>query len=116
MVKTLVKKIYEATIVLKSNVGEDDLERIISQVEATIKNNGGTIVRTEDPNRRRFSHKINGIKEGYYISLVFNSSSELPNILKRNLAVSDDILRYMIIRKEEIKPGVKLPNTAQISR
>ena len=57
----------------------------------------------EEPSRKRFTHKIKGFKEGYYVSVLFNSPPEAPNMLKRALSISDDVLRYAIVKKENHK-------------
>lgn len=102
MIKAPVKNLYEVILVLKS-MSDEELEKNISQVESAIKNYGGSIVKVDDPIRRRFTHKIKGFKEGYYIHIQFNSPPELPNILKRTLAIADDVLRYIVTRKNIIK-------------
>ena len=100
MLKAPVKNTYEVVIILKANVSDEDLEKNISQVTSAIKNYGGNVVKVDDPVQRKFTHKIKGTKEGLYISILFNSPPELPNTLKRTLSIADDILRYVVIRKE----------------
>ena len=100
MLKAPVKNTYEVVIILKANISDEDLEKNISQVTSAIKNYGGNVVKVDDPVQRRFTHKIKGAKEGLYISILFNSPPELPNTLKRTLSIADDILRYVVIRKE----------------
>ena len=100
MLKAPVKNTYEVVIILKANISDEDLEKNISQVTSAIKNYGGNVVKVDDPVQRKFTHKIKGIKEGLYISILFNSPPELPNTLKRTLSIADDILRYVVIRKE----------------
>jgi small subunit ribosomal protein S6 len=100
MVKTVIKNTYEVNVVFKGNLSEDELEKNITQIESTIKSSGGAVSKIEDPLRRRFTHKMKGIKEGFYVNFIFTSPPELPNTLKRNLSISDDVLRYMVIRKE----------------
>ena len=103
MVKTIVKNLYELVVILKSNLSNDDLEKNIVQYESAIKSYGGSVVRVEEPVRRKFTHKIKSFKEGFYVSILFNSSPELPNTLKRILAIADDVLRYIIVGKENLK-------------
>ena len=101
--KSPVKNLYETIIILRPNLGDEDIGKSISLLETSIKNYGGSIVKIDDPVRRKFTHKIKGFKDGFYISVLFNSPSELPNTLKRTLAISDDVLRYVVVRKEAIK-------------
>ena len=85
MQKAPVKNLYEVIVIVKSSVGDDGLEKNIMQLEAAIKNYGGSVVKIEEPSRKKFTHKIKGSKEGYYVSVLFNSPPELPNTLKRTL-------------------------------
>ena len=103
MLKTPVKNLYDLLVVIKPNINDDDVDKNIDQIESSIKNYGGTIVKTEDPSRKRFTHKIKGFKEGYYVSILFNSPSEAPNMLKRTLSISDDVIRHVIVKKENKK-------------
>lgn len=99
MLKTSIKNSYEVNVILKPTLSDDEIEKNVNQVETTIKNGGGTVTKIDEPVRRRFTHKIGGAKEGFYISFLFNAPSELPNTLKRNLSISDDVLRHIIVKK-----------------
>ncbi len=99
MVKTAVKNTYEVNVIFKSNISEDEIEKNIAQIESTIKNGGGSVTKVDDPLRRKFTHKINNLKEGYYVNINFTAAPELPNTLKRSLSISDEVLRYMIVKK-----------------
>ena len=100
-VKAIVKNSYEALIVFTPGLSEKDLVEAVQQIESAIKNNGGTISKVDEPIRKRFTHKIKNFKDGYYISMYFDSPPEVPNILKRSLSISDNVLRYVLIRKEK---------------
>ncbi len=100
MLKAPVKNLYEVLVVIKPNINDNDLDKNITQIESSIKNYGGTIVKIDEPMRKRLAHKINGFKEGFYVSILFNSPPEAPNLLKRSLSISDDVIRHVIIKKE----------------
>ena len=100
MVKTQIKNIYELLIILRPTLSEGDLEKNIQQIETAIKNHGGTVVKTDKPYRSKLAHKIKEFKDGFYVDLIFNAPPELPNILKRTLSITDDVLRYMIVKKD----------------
>lgn len=101
------KNLYEVIVVFKANINDDELEKNISQLDTAIKNYGGNIIKIDEPIRRTFTHKIKGQKDGYYVSVVFNSPPELPNVLKRTLSIADDVLRYIIVRKDDTKENLK---------
>lgn len=100
MIQALTKHLYELLVILKPNLTDDELEKNITQLETAIKNYGGTIVKIDDPSKKRFTHKVKNLKEGFYISIIFSAPPELPNTLKKTLSIADDVLRYIVIRKE----------------
>jgi small subunit ribosomal protein S6 len=100
MLKTAVKNLYELLVIIKPNINDDDLDKSITQIESSIKNYGGSIVKTDEPLRKRVAQKIKGFKEGYYVSILFNSPTEAPNLLKRSLSISDDVMRHVIVKRE----------------
>ncbi len=99
--KELVKNLYEVVLALKANISDDDLEKNISQITSSIKNYGGNVIKVEDPVHRKFTHRMKGAKEGFYVSILFNSPPDVPNTLKRTLSIADDVLRYSLIRRED---------------
>ena len=102
-IKAPSKNSYELLIVIKSNLSDEDIEKNISQTESAIKSYGGAIVRIDEPVRKRFTHKMKGCKEGIFVSILFNSPPEAPNTLKKTLAIADDILRYILVKRESLK-------------
>ena len=80
--KAPVKNLYETIIILKPNLGDEDIEKNISLLGTSIKNYGGSVVKVDDPVRRKFTHKIKGFKDGFYISVLFNSPSDPIEIIK----------------------------------
>lgn len=101
MSTTAIKNTYELFFTLKPTLGEDELEKNIVQIENSIKNYGGEIIRSDQPMRSRFAHKMKGFRDGYYVSLIFNSNGEVPNLLKRALSISDAVLRHIIVVKKD---------------
>ena len=100
-VKTIQKNKYELTLILKPDLSEDALKKVLSQVESSVKNFGGEILSVAEPQLKRFTHKIKNVKDGFYVTILFNSPPDLPNTLKKSLLVIDEILRFVLIGKEE---------------
>lgn len=102
-IKAPVKNLYEVVIVLKANISDEALDKNVTQVISAIKNYGGSVIKIDEPVYRKFTHRIKNTKDGFYVSILFNSSPEVPNTLKRTLTISDEILRYIVVRKENQK-------------
>lgn len=100
-IKIVQKNKYELTLILKPDLSEDALNKVLAQVESSIKSFGGEVVTTTEPQLKRFTHKIKNVRDGFYITMLFNSAPDLPNTLKKSLSIVDEILRFVLIGKEE---------------
>ena len=99
-VKKEQKSLYEATVLLAPTLNEKGLEKVVEQIEDSIKNFGGDIVNAEQPSHKKLTFKIKGHKDSFLYSVLFKSKPDLPNAIRRSLAINDDILRSMIVKKE----------------
>ena len=95
------KNTYEAIIVLNPNMNDNELDKSISEIESAIQSYSGNIIKTDELQKRRLTHKIDGNKDGIILSIHFNSPPEAPNTFKRTLSINDNVLRHIIIRKSQ---------------
>ena len=50
--------------------------------------------------KRRLAYPINYKTEGYYVLTTFSAAPEFPRELERNFNNDENILRYLVVRKE----------------
>jgi len=75
-------------------------DAVIETVKGIIED-GGEVVQTEEIGLRRLAYPIQKKHDGYYVLVDFNAPPELPKELDRRLRISDDVIRHIIISKEE---------------
>lgn len=92
---------YEIMYIIKPDLDEEKLEAVIAKFGAIIDNNGGEIISTDKWGKRRLAYEINDYREGVYILVNFKGEAAVPQELDRVMKITDDILRFMIINKEE---------------
>lgn len=92
---------YEVLYILNS---EQDDETIAAQAEkfaGLVTANGGEIVKMDKWGRRRLAYPINFKNEGYYVLMNIKAGSELPAELERNFRISDEVMRYIVVKLED---------------
>ena len=92
---------YEVLYIL--NADQDD-EVIAAQAEKfsnLVVANGGEVVKLDKWGRRRLAYPINFKNEGFYVLMNIKAASELPTELERNFRISDEVMRYMVVRLED---------------
>ena len=92
---------YEAMYILKAGSDDEAITATVTKFEDVVKNGGGEIVKTDRWGKRRLAYEVNGVNEGYYILMTFKSPSSAAQELERILKIHDDVVRHLIIKKDE---------------
>ena len=91
---------YEVMYIIKT-MDEEATNAVISEFEALITNNGGTVEKIDRWGKKRLAYEINDCLEGFYCLVHFAAEAAVVTELDRVMKITDEILRHMIIRKGE---------------
>ena len=91
---------YEILFVLAAALDDEKKEAAIETVKGIISD-GGEVTSVDVWGLRRLAYPIEKKHEGYYVLVEFNAPSDLPKELDRRLRISDDVIRHIIINKDE---------------
>lgn len=92
---------YELLLVVKPDMEDEQREALFTRFQDIIKNDGGEIGEVDEWGKRKLAYPINYINDGYYILLNFKANPDLPTELERNFRISEDVIRFMITKKDE---------------
>lgn len=92
---------YELMYIIKPELDEERLTGVIEKFTNLINTNGGEVVTTDKWGKRRLAYEIKDYREGIYILVNFKGEAGTAQELDRVMKISDDILRFMILNKEE---------------
>ncbi len=105
---------YELVLVAQPELEDEGVSDLVAQVTSLITQQGGQVTRVgqladrsgkiappENWKRRKFAYPIRKFREGYYA--IFRLQAEAPALteLERWLRLSEDVLRYLLVRTEE---------------
>ncbi len=91
---------YEAVLIFKPDMSDQDRTELFERFKSVIEENG-EVTNVDDWGKRRLAYEINYIREGYYYIVEFKSLPDHIKEFERRLRLSDFIIRYMVIRKED---------------
>jgi small subunit ribosomal protein S6 len=94
--------IYDLTLLLASEAGEDQRAKILADVESAITGAGGSIERNDDWGRRPLAYEIRHQPEAEYHLLQFTGPPALIEELSHTLRIADGVLRFRVIK---VRPG-----------
>jgi small subunit ribosomal protein S6 len=92
---------YEMVYIIKPDLEEEQVNEVVEKFSALISKDGGEVVAVDNWGKRRLAYEIKDFREGNYFLVTFKGSSVTARELDRVLKISDEILRFMILRKED---------------
>ena len=63
-------------------------------------NNAGKVEDVQEMGRRKLAYDIGKNTEGYYVVFTFEAKPELIAELERNYRITDEIIKFITIRKD----------------
>ena len=94
---------YETVTIVKPQLSDGEVAEFINTLKEFITKAGGEIVSEEKLGRRRFSHEINTVRDGFYVFLKFRALPVFIKTWDEMAKLNDNILRSMVMASIEIK-------------
>jgi small subunit ribosomal protein S6 len=91
---------YEVMFVIDSALEDAKKEATVETVQSIIAADG-EVQKVDVWGMRKLAYPIQKKEEGYYVVMEFQGSAALPKELDRKLKISDNIIRHIIINKDE---------------
>ena len=92
---------YEIMYIQRPEVEEEKRKSNSERFHAIITDRGGEITKVNDMGKRRLAYEINKIRDGYYVLTNFQANPDAVNELERIMKISDDVIRYLIVREDD---------------
>jgi small subunit ribosomal protein S6 len=94
-----MRKAYELTFIVRIDPNEEVMNNTVGQVQTWVEAaNLGQVTKVDRWGRRKLAYQIDNQRDGFYVCMSADMDpTNLPE-LERNLKLSNEILRYLIIR------------------
>src|SRR3989344_4621665 len=94
---------YELAYHINSNLEEAEVKNLIQQVEALVTQNGGTVSSSREAKKVHLSYPIDHQHFAFMCVMDFSGPAEMLEGINDQLKLQEGILRFLIIRKPEVK-------------
>ena len=91
---------YESIIIINPNCTDEALKALEDKVTGLINENG-KVESVENMGKKRLAYDIKKNKEAFYMLFNFEAKPESIVELERNYRITDDILKFIVVRKED---------------
>ncbi len=91
---------YESVIIINTNITEENRKKVIDKITDLI-NLKGKVEKVEELGKKKLAYEIKNNTDGYYVLFYFESESEFIIELERVYRITDEILKFIVVRKDE---------------
>ena len=91
---------YESIIIINPNCTEEAIKALESKVTGLINKNG-KLESVENMGTKKLAYEIKKNKEAFYMLFNFEAKPDSIAELERNYRITDDILKFIVVRKEK---------------
>ena len=102
---------FEIVLVLNPDLDESAAKAEIAKITETIKAGEGQIDKEDIWGKRQLSYQINDRSFGNYILLEFTCNRPTIAELERQLKLTDNVLRHLIVKKDRFAPDGRPTDT-----
>lgn len=105
---------YELALVVSAKLDEEARNAVLDRAKNYITRFGGQIVEVEEWGKRKLAYEIDKNTDGYYYFVNFEAEGTTPNDLEKRMRIMDNVLRYLVVRKDENDTFKVVPEKAPI--
>lgn len=96
-----MERFYEVMFIVRPDVEDADLDKLIAGFENTVTSGGGNVRSTEKLGRRKLAYTVRKCNDGNYILLTIDADGKLVAELERRLRVSEPVIKFITVRMDE---------------
>jgi small subunit ribosomal protein S6 len=96
-----MQRTYEIMFIVRPDIQDEELDKLIAGFEANVTNGGGTVKSTEKLGRRKLAYMVKKFNDGNYVLLTIEADGSLVGEIERRLRVSEPVIKFISVRMDE---------------
>jgi small subunit ribosomal protein S6 len=96
-----MNRTYELMFIVRPDMPEEELDKLISTLESQVSTSGGTVKNVERMGKRRLAYTVRRFADGIYVLLTAEGSGGLIHELERRLRVTEPVVKFLTVRIDE---------------
>jgi small subunit ribosomal protein S6 len=94
-------KAYELLLLLNPSLDEEANAAVLDKLQGVITADGGVVDKLEPWGKRKLAFEIEKLTEGDYTLIDFHTAPSAIAELDRVLHITDGVVRYMLVHRED---------------
>ena len=91
---------YETGFLISPNLTEEETDKIILEMAEVVSQKKGKMLKEDRWGKRKLAYPLNKFEEAFYVFFHYEGEHDVPSELERRFRQTDNILRYLTVKKE----------------
>jgi small subunit ribosomal protein S6 len=98
-----MQRIYEVMFIVRPDMADEDLDKLVSNLEANATTAGAKVKNSERMGKRRLAYMVRNFNDGIYILMTLEADGKAIHEVERRLRVSEPVIKFITVRVDEIQ-------------
>jgi small subunit ribosomal protein S6 len=96
-----MSRLYEVMFIVRPDVAEEDVDKLIAGFNTNVTNGGGVIKNVDKMGRRKLAYMVRKFNDGNYVLMTIEAGGPVVLELERRLRVSEPVIKFITVRIDE---------------
>ncbi len=92
---------YEVMFIVRPDMVDEDLDKLISAMEGNVATAGGTVKNVERMGKRRLAYTVRKFNDGIYVLFTVEGEGKIIAEVERRLRVTEPVIKFITVRVDE---------------
>jgi len=100
VLESKMNRSYEVMFIVRPDMVDEDVNKLISTLESTVTTAGGT-AKSEVWGKRRLAYKVAKFNDGIFVLLMIEGPGAIIHEVERRLRVTEQVIKFITVRTDE---------------
>ncbi len=96
-----MQRTYEVMFIVRPDLTDEDVDKLISNLEGSVTQAGGTVKNVERMGKRRLAYLVRKFQDGIYVLLTVEAAGNVVAELERRMRVTEPVIKFITVRVDE---------------
>ena len=107
---------YESVFIARQEMTSSQVEALADTLTGVVQERGGTVAKRELWGLKNLSYRIKKNRKGHYVLFNIDAPYDAVAEMERQMRLSEDVLRYMTLKVDELEEGPSAMMQARAAR
>jgi small subunit ribosomal protein S6 len=93
-----MNRTYELMFIVRPDMGDEDVDKVISTIDAQVASAGGSVKNVERMGKRRLAYQVRNFADGLYILFTIEGPGSAIHEVERRLRVTEPVIKFLTVR------------------